>query len=86
MMGEKKDKLLARAISSPAQWKRKDIDGLYKAYGFIIISGAKHDIVKHPDFPGLRATLPRHTSVHKVYVETAVVIIKKLLELKEIKR
>ncbi|MBA4375272.1 MAG: hypothetical protein C0401_03750 [Anaerolinea sp.] len=85
-MGEKPEKLLARAIASTAQWKRKDIDKLYKAYGFIIINGGKHDIVKHPDYPFLRATLPRHVSVHKVYVETAVTLINEYLKSEESKK
>jgi hypothetical protein len=42
-----------------------------------------HDKVKHPDFPELRTTLPRHNSLAKVYVEIAIKLVDRLLEWKE---
>ena len=74
-MGGKDEKELDRARNSPANWKRKELDHLYETYGFVIINGSKHDIAKHLIYKDLRATLPRHNSVNKVYVQTAVSII-----------
>lgn len=78
-MVNREDKLLERAKSSPANWKRKDLDRLYEAYGFIIENGSKHDIVKNTKYPELRATLPRHNSVLKFYVQYAVKLIEEML-------
>jgi hypothetical protein len=56
---------------------------LYEGFGFIITHGANHDKIKHPDFPELRTTLPRHREVAKVYVEIAVTLVDQLLELQK---
>jgi len=58
-----------------------DLDCLYQGFGFIISAGSKHDIVKHPNYPALRTTLPRHAFLAKGYVETAIDLIDRLLEL-----
>ena len=50
---------------------------------FLQENGASHDIVKHLEFPELRATLPRHRELAKGYVEFAVKLVDKLLELKQ---
>ena len=42
-----------------------------------------HDKIKHPDFPDLRTTLPRHRDIAKVYVEIAVKLVEQLNELKK---
>lgn len=42
-----------------------------------------HDVVKHPKFPQLRATLPRHRQLAKGYVEFAVKLVDRLLELQK---
>ena len=68
-------------IFTPSNWKRADLDKLYEGFGFIISHGANHDIVKHPDFPQLRTTLPRHRELAKGYVEYAVKLVDGLLEL-----
>lgn len=67
---------------SKSKWKRSDLDRLYEGFGFIISGGAKHDIVKHPEYPSLRTTLPRHKELAKGYVEYAVKLIDNLNELK----
>jgi hypothetical protein len=63
---------------SAANWKRTDLDQLYLGFGFKIRYGSKHDVVSHPDYPELRATLPRHTSVAKGYIKIAIELIEKL--------
>lgn len=74
-MGDKAERLLQKARNSPTNWKRIELDGLYKAFNFIIENGSKHDIVKSNQYPDLRATLPRHNSVNKVYIKMAVELI-----------
>jgi hypothetical protein len=77
-VSEKARKLLERMRQSAANWTRNDLDKLYEGFGFEIRHGSKHDIVKHPDYPQLRATLPRHTTLAKAYVRTAVKLIDEL--------
>jgi len=82
-MPSKAKKLLEQMRNSKSNWKRADLDRLYEGFGFVISHGGSHDIVKHPDFPQLRATLPRHRDLAKGYVEFAVKLIDRLLELQE---
>jgi hypothetical protein len=82
-MPSKAEKLLEQMRSSKSNWKRADLDTLYEGFGFIITHGGSHDIVKHPNFPELRATLPRHRVLAKGYVEFAVKLIGRLLELQK---
>ena len=82
-MTQKGIKLLERMRQSRAGWKRQDLEQLYIAFGFLISHGARHDIVKHPDYPNLRTTLPRHNEIAKIYVEIAVRLVDKLLALQK---
>jgi len=82
-MTSKAQKLLERMKQSKAGWKRQNLDKLYIGFGFIINHGSSHDIVKHPDFPQLRATLPRHNYLARGYVEYAIKLIDKLLEMQK---
>ena len=82
-MTSKAQKLLERMRQSKSDWKRTDLDQLYKGFGFIITHGGSHDIVRHPDFPSLRATLPRHNYLAKGYVEYAIKLIGKLSDLRK---
>lgn len=82
-MPSKAEKLLEQMKNSKSNWKRADLDTLYEGFGFVIKHGGNHDIVKHPKFPELRATLPRHRQLAKGYVEFAVKLVEKLLELQK---
>ncbi len=82
-MPSKAEKLLEQMRNSKSNWKRADLDKLYQGFGFVISHGGSHDIVKHAGFPQLRATLPRHRELAKGYVEFAVKLIDRLLELKK---
>ena len=82
-MTSKAQKLFVKMRQSKSSWKRRDLDTLYIGFGFIITHGSNHDIVKHPDHPQLRSTLPRHSKLAKGYVETAIKLVEKLLEIKE---
>ncbi len=74
-------KLLEKMRNSKDGWKRIDLDHLYEAFGFVIQHGRSHDIVKHPDYPRLRTTLPRHNPLAKGYVEVAVKLVDELIKL-----
>jgi hypothetical protein len=82
-MSSKAKKLLEQMRNSKSNWKRADLDRLYEGFGFIITHSANHDIVKHPRFPHLRSTLPCHRELAKGYVEFAVKLVDKLLELQQ---
>lgn len=82
-MSHKAEKLLKQMKATKANWKASDIVRLYEGFGFIITHGANHDKVKHPDFPELRTTLPRHRDIAKVYVEIAIKLVDQLLELQK---
>lgn len=45
--------------------KRRDIDKALKKAGWVIISGGNHDIAKHPQRPGVRIPIPRHSEVNE---------------------
>jgi predicted RNA binding protein YcfA (HicA-like mRNA interferase family) len=82
-MTSKAYKLLERMRQSKSNWKRADLDQLYQGFDFVIEHGKSHDIVKHPDFPILRTTLPRHNTLAKGYVEQAIKLIDRYLELRK---
>jgi hypothetical protein len=79
----KAEKILERMRNSKSNWKRADLDTLYEGFGFVIKHGGNHDIVKHPNYPQLRATLPRHRQLAKGYVEFAVKLVDQLLEIQK---
>lgn len=80
-MSKAAEKLLERMRSSQSGWSLDDLLKLYKGFGFNLRHGNKHDILSHPDFPSLRATVPRHTKVYKIYVLEAVKLIDRFLRL-----
>lgn len=82
-MPSKAEKLLEQMRRSKSNWKRADLDKLYEGFGFVITHGGNHDIVKHPNSPELRTTLPRHRELAKGYVEFAVKLIDRILELQK---
>ena len=83
-MPSKATKLLERMQQSAANWTRHDLDALYLGYGFNIRAGGNHDVVKHPAFPKLRATLPRHAKdLAKGYITHAVKLIDQLEKLED---
>lgn len=81
-MPKKASKLLEHMRQSAANWTRHDLDALYLGYGFNIRAGGNHDIARHPTFPQLRATLPRHAKdLAKGYISQAVKLIDQLEKL-----
>ncbi len=45
---QKRLDLLEQMRKSKSNWKKEDIEKLYKEFGFIIRHGSNHDIVTHP--------------------------------------
>lgn len=83
-MPPKAEKLLAQMRQSTKNWKRHDLETLYKGFGFIIQSGrGPHDKVYHPDFPALVTALPRHKELANYQITQAIGLIDKLLALKK---
>ena len=83
-MPKKASKLLEQLRNSKAGKKRKDLDKLYIGHGFEIVSGKRHDVVKHPDHPSLRTVLPRHAKeLAKKYVSIAVDLVDTLKALEQ---
>jgi len=82
-MPSKAEKLLERMRQSKSGWTRRDLDRLYEGFGFTVSHGTRHDIVKHPDYPELRTTLPRHTRIAIGYVDFAIKLIDRLIALQE---
>ena len=80
---EKRLELLEQMRRSKSNWRKEDIEKLYREFGFIIRHGGSHDVVTHPEFPKLRATLARHKALPKGYVQFAVKLIDQLLELQK---
>lgn len=83
-MTPKAARLLERMRNSRSGWKRSDLDRLYTGYGFVLSHGSNHDVFKHPAYPQLITTLPRHnTDLARGYVESAVKLIDRLIDLQE---
>jgi len=76
------EKLLLQMHDSPTNCTLGDLYTVYSGFGFELRRGRKHDIVKHPKYGWLRASLPRkHESIALGYFEHAV---KTINELKQI--
>jgi predicted RNA binding protein YcfA (HicA-like mRNA interferase family) len=51
--------------------KRKHLLQLLKQAGWIITSGNKHDMAKHPERPGIKIPIPRHIEINE-YTATSI--------------
>ena len=71
---------LLRARATKSGWGHSDLMKLYAAYGFTVRNGSKHDVVSHPEYTELRATVSRSTSLAKGYVAHAVKLIDEVLK------
>lgn len=75
------EKLLARMRRSKSGWKYKDLDTLYRVFGFEVHEGKEHTMYIHPDFPQLRATVTRHRSLPIGYIQHAIKLVDELKKL-----
>jgi hypothetical protein len=71
--------LLKRMQQSPFGWGQDDFRRLYRAYGFEVIEGGRHIVVRHPDHPDLNTTVARHQELAPAYARTAARLIEELL-------
>ena len=74
----KPEKLLLRMRRSKSGWGQDDLQALYLGFGFIEFEGGKHRRYTHPKYPFLQATVGRHNSLAKGYIETALELIDRL--------
>jgi len=49
--------------------KRRDLIKILKQAGWTITPGAKHDMAKHKDKPGIKIPIPRHTEINNYTAE-----------------
>lgn len=81
-MTDRAEKLYEKMRQSSANWSPDDLIKLYIGYGFTVRNGARHDIISHPQFPILRAAIPRHaTDLANGYIAHAVKLIEQLKQL-----
>ena len=73
--------LLEQMRRTRSGWGQDDVDRLYRSFGFQEITRprAPHRVYVHPEFPDLRATVGRHSSLAKGYATTAVRLIDTLV-------
>lgn len=71
--------LLGRMQQTPSGWGQEDFRRLYRAYGFDVIEGKRHIVIRHPDHPDFHTTVARHQELPPVYARTAVRLIAELL-------
>ena len=76
-------KLLDKARRSSAGWRRTELDAMLEGFGFTIIARTRHDMAFHEEYLQLKMMLPRHRKVNRFYVEQAVELIERLLELEQ---
>lgn len=76
------DFLLTRMMRSKSGWGMHDLERLYLSYGFDKREGAKHTVYSHKADPlRLRATVSRHGTLPIGYVQTAIRLVRLLLEI-----
>lgn len=78
--------LFERMQRSKTGWGFKDLDTLYRGFGFECREGAKHVLYIHPEYPELIATVARHRSLPIGYINDAIKLIKRLKEKEERKK
>ncbi len=53
--------------------RRKKLEKALRAAGWVITHGGSHDLARHPQKPGVKIPIPRHTEVNE---QTAKEILK----------
>lgn len=76
-------RLLERLRRSKANVKPEDIRALYLAFGFVIESKKRHDVVTHPKYPTLFGAIPRHRKLAMYIAEQAIELAEKVLTLEQ---
>jgi hypothetical protein len=74
-------KLLRRMRASRNGWRPHDLEALYLAFGFEKAEGSKHTLYYHPKYPGFQATVRRADPLPTGYIDDAVKLVDRLLEM-----
>jgi hypothetical protein len=74
-----RDKLLERLRRSPFGWNQNHLRRLYVAYGFEVLEGARHLIVRHPEHSDLVTTVARHGELAPAYARTAIRLVEEVM-------
>lgn len=75
------EKLLARMKRTKAGWTHKDLDTLYRGFGFEVEEDGPHSMYIHSTYPQLRASVTRSHTVAIGYVQHALKLIEELKSL-----
>jgi hypothetical protein len=67
--------LLERMRRSKSGWRFRDLDELYRGFGFEMTEGKKHRLYVHPSHPDLRATVTRSSTLPIGFVGRAVRLV-----------
>ena len=71
--------LRMRMQQTPFGWGEDDFRRLDRAYGFEVIEGRRHIVVRHPNRPDLNTTAARHQESAPAYARTVVRLIEEML-------
>ena len=80
-MGDAARKLLEKMRASPSGWGQSDFERLFQGFGFAQREGGSHTIYTHPEYPGLRMSVPRHNDLREWVARDSVKLIDELLYL-----
>lgn len=67
--------LLARARRAPNGWTYRDLVRLLLGAGFVATEQSNHTVFRHPDYPDLQISVPRHRDIKAYLVRDALAII-----------
>lgn len=71
--------MLERMRRTRFGWGQGDLRRLYRGYGFAVIEGARHIVIRHPEYPDLNTTVARHDDLDPAYARTAILLIDELV-------
>ena len=79
--GSAATKLRARMARTTSGWRARDLDRLYRGFGFVARNRGPHVVYFHPRFPTLTAAVTRSSgALPRGYVETALDLLDRLDE------
>lgn len=70
--------LLERMKATKSGWGQKDMDALYRGFGFVMEEGGSHRKYYHPKYPQLWTMVARHNDLAPGYAQTAIKLIAQL--------
>jgi len=70
--------LLERMRATKSGWGQKDLDAVYRGYGFVMEEGGSHRKYYHPRYPQLWTMVARHNDLAPGYAQTALKLVAEL--------